>query len=125
MCHEKRADQSSGIVSSILLWHIRVWTDDEHSNKDLTTEMTDATLPVVSLYVQTDSGDGLKEINKLRGYTEKMNGIYMRDTITPVGTDRLLPIQVRTYDTQVDGISYEIRSMDMDRLIGRCNDRGL
>lgn len=88
-----------------------------HSNKDLTTEMTDATLPVVSLYVQTDSGDGLKEINKLRGYTEKMNGIYMRDTITPVGTDRLLPIQVRTYDTQVDGISYEIRSMDMDRLI--------
>ena len=41
----------------------------------------------------------------------------MRDTITPVGTDRLLPIQVRTYDTQVDGISYEIRSMDIDRLI--------
>lgn len=88
-----------------------------YSNQDLTTEMADATLPVVSLYISSEQGNGLREINKLRGYTTKMNGVYMRDAITPIGEERILPIQIRTYDTQVDGISYEIRSMDMDRLI--------
>ncbi len=88
-----------------------------HSNQDLTTEMADATLPVVSLYMQSEDEAGFREINKLRGYTAKMNGVYMRDAITPVSEERILPILIRTYDTKVDGISYEIRSMDMDRLI--------
>lgn len=88
-----------------------------HSNKDLTTEMADATLPVISLYAQDAGTKERMEINELRGYTSPMNAIYMRDTITPVGEDRILPVRVRLYDTQVSGISYEIRSLDMDRLI--------
>ncbi len=82
-----------------------------HSNQDLTTEMADATLPVVSLYAED------MEINELRGYTQEMNGVFMRDTVTPIGEERILPIRVRLYDTKVDGISYEIRSLDMDRLV--------
>lgn len=35
----------------------------------------------------------------------------MRDTITPIGEDRLLPVTVKTYQTAVDKISYEIRSL--------------
>ena len=71
-----------------------------HSNQDLTTEMADATLPVVSLYAED------MEINELRGYTQEMNGVFMRDTVTPIGEERILPIRVRLYDTKVDGISY-------------------
>lgn len=82
-----------------------------HSNRDLTAEMADATLPVVSLYA------GEMEVNELRGYTGQMNGVYMRDSITPIGDDRVLPIRIRTYDTRVDGIAYEIRSLDMERLV--------
>lgn len=88
-----------------------------HSNEDLTTEMADATLPLVSLYMQDTEEDTLKEINELHGYVAEMNAIYMRDTITPIDEERILSIQVQTYDTKVDGISYEIRSMDTDRLI--------
>ncbi|NBI85431.1 hypothetical protein D3Z47_04085 [Lachnospiraceae bacterium] len=82
-----------------------------HSNRDLTTEMADATLPVVSLYIND------MEINELRGYTQEMDGVYMRDSVAPVGKERILPIQIRSYDTKVDGISYEIRSLSTDRLV--------
>lgn len=88
-----------------------------HSNKDLTTEMADATLPVISLYIRDEGTNELTEINELHGYTSAMNALYMRDAITPINKERILPIRIRMYDTQVDGISYEIRSLDMDRLI--------
>lgn len=88
-----------------------------HTNQDLTTEMADATLPIVSLFMQGNGNSSLTEMNELRGYTSKMNGVFMRDTITPIGEDRRLPLQIQTYETRIDGISYEIRSMDMDRLI--------
>ena len=63
--------------------------------------MSEATLPVLTLY------DGKTAINELYGYTEKMDAAYMRDTITPIGEDRLLPVTVKTYQTAVDKISYE------------------
>ncbi len=88
-----------------------------HANQDLTTEMADATLPVVSFSMQGKEGGGWSEVNELRGYTAQMNAMHMRDTVTPINKDRILPLQIRTYDTKVDGLSYEIRSLDMDRLV--------
>lgn len=86
-----------------------------HTNEDLTTEMADATLPIVSFYISDETGR--QEINELRGYTAQMQPVYMRDTITTVSKDRLLPLKIQTYDTRVDEISYEIRSLDAQRLI--------
>ena len=86
-----------------------------HSNEDLTTEMADATLPVVSFFMKGEGEN--QEVNELRGYTKEMQSVYMRDAITTVSSDRLLPLQVQTYDTKIDEISYEIRSLDASRLI--------
>lgn len=86
-----------------------------HVNEDLTTEMEEATLPVISLY-QDD-----REINELHGYSVEMDAAYMRDTVTPIGTDRILPITIQTYQTAVDTISYEIRSLDAERLIANAD----
>lgn len=86
-----------------------------HTNADLTTEMDEATLPVISLYQ-----NGI-EINMLHGYAKEMNAAYMRDTITPIATDRKLPITIQTYQTAVDAISYEIRSLDAERLIANAD----
>lgn len=88
-----------------------------HANEDLTTEMADATLPLVSLYTEADKDGTAQEINELHGYTSQMDAVYMRDTITPVAKDRKIAMQIQTYDTDVDGISYEIRSLDTTRLI--------
>ena len=83
-------------------------------NEDLTTEMADASLPVLSLY--TDN----IEINTLHGYTEEMDAAFMRDSITPIPTNRILPIKISTYQKMIDEISFEIRSLDAKRLIANA-----
>lgn len=49
------------------------------TNEDLTTEMKEATLPVITMY------QGDQELNELHGYVTEMDAAYMRDTITPDG----------------------------------------
>lgn len=80
---------------------------------DLTTDMAEASLPLIYF-----SYHGM-EINELHGYVQEMDATAMRDTITPVGDDRMLPITVVTYGRQIDGIRYEIRSMDSRRLVAK------
>lgn len=77
----------------------------------MTTELEEATLPTVQLYYKE------QKINELYGYVDEMNAVYMRDSITPIDTDRLLPIRVQNGSYAVDELSYEIRSMDTKRLI--------
>lgn len=86
-----------------------------HTNEDLTTEMAEAGLPVITLHA------GETKINELYGYVSEMNAAYMRDTITPIAVDRLLPVTIQTYQTDVDSISYEIRSLDAKRLIANAD----
>lgn len=78
---------------------------------DLTTEMEAPTLPVIVLY------NGDEQINELHGYTSQMDATGMRDTITPLSSSREVPLQIRTSGCRIDGISYEIRSIDGERLI--------
>lgn len=85
-----------------------------YSNEDLTMEMAEAMLPVISVY---DNGT---EINELHGYASEMNAAYMRDTITPIAGNRIMPVTIQTYQTAVDHISYEIRSLDASRLIANA-----
>ena len=80
-------------------------------NEELTMEMKEASLPVLSLY-----SNGT-EINELYGYTSKMDAAFMRDTITPISEERILPIKINTYGRKIDEISYEIRSLDGNRLV--------
>lgn len=83
-------------------------------NEDLTTEMAEVSLPIVSFYIDNT------EINELHGYTEAMDAAYMRDTLTPIPENRKLPVCIRTYQKPIDGISYEIRSLDAKRLIANA-----
>lgn len=81
------------------------------TNRDMTAEMKEATLPTIDLYYQEEA------INRLYGYVDEMNAVYMRGDITPIEADSLLPISVRCGSYAVDAISYEIRSMDTERLV--------
>ncbi len=78
---------------------------------DLTTEMAEATLPSVVLY-----NEGI-QMNELHGYTKQMNAVGMRDTITPLSRDKEILLKIKTYECQIDEVSYEIRSIDSERLI--------
>ena len=71
------------------------------NNKDLTTKMAEATLPVMQFY------DGDIAINELHGYVQEMDTASMRDSILPVGKDRMLNLSMSTYGASIDTISYE------------------
>lgn len=94
-------------IGSVVFFEIIFNTTGE----DLTSDLAEATLPVVYL----KENDQL--VNELYGYTEEMDGTCMRDTITPLNEDLTLPIRVKTYSNKISSISYQIRSFTANRLI--------
>ncbi len=84
---------------------------DSQSETNLKSEMASVTLPVVYL----ERGD--MKMNQLYGYRSEMDATAMRDTITPLGEDLSLPLVVKAYQNQIESISFEVRSMDMQRLV--------
>lgn len=80
-------------------------------NTDMTVEMGAATQPLV--YIEKN---GMK-INAMRGYRSEMECSYMRDSITILPADRTLSIVVEKYNCNIEGISFEVRSVDGERLV--------
>ena len=80
-------------------------------NTDLTADMRPATLPVLYMNVNDEY------VNSLHGYTTEMEGNFLRGALTPLQANRTVPIRVDTYGAVISKIAYEVRSMDMQRLI--------
>ena len=80
-------------------------------NRDMTAAMAEATLPVV--YAEKDG----KRYNEMHGYVGAMDGSYMKDSVLGLSQDHLLGLAVDRYGARIKGISYEVRSLDMGRLI--------
>lgn len=80
-------------------------------NKDLTTTMDDASLPVMH-FVYND-----RTINELHGYVQEMDMLSMRDGLMPIGEERVLNLEIMTYGNEIDNLSYKIRSMNSERLL--------
>ena len=85
-------------------------------NKDSTTTMAEASLPV--MYFMYDD----KSINELHGYVQEMDMLSMRDGLMPIGEERSLHLEVMTYGNKVENLSYKIRSIDGKRLLMEEDD---
>lgn len=80
-------------------------------NTDMTVEMAGATFPVVSMEYAG------RQINELHGYREEMEVNYMRDSITPLSSGRQISLTMDCYGRQVEELSFEVRTVDGERLI--------
>lgn len=80
-------------------------------NRDMTTVMAGATLPVV--YAEREQ----RLYNEMHGYVEAMDGAYMKESLLGLSEDHSLGIAVEKYNAHIKTISYEVRSLDMSRLI--------
>ena len=80
-------------------------------NDDLMDSMAEATLPLVSFVM-----DG-QELNTMHGYVGEMDGKSIRGDVIPLPEDRKLSIVVDPYETRVEHIYYEVRTLDHSRLI--------
>lgn len=80
-------------------------------NEDMTAEMEDATLPVVSFTAEDCT------YNRTFGYMSLQDTAYMVDTLTPLREGRSLSFLIDTKGAEIDKISYQVRSLDGSRLI--------
>lgn len=80
-------------------------------NTDMTTEMGEATYPVVSMYV------GAYRVGSLHGYAQNMECAYLRDNLQPIDADRKIDVRMDTYGRGIDAIAFEVRSLDGERLV--------
>lgn len=80
-------------------------------NRDMTTTMAEATLPVA--FAQKDG----QLFNEMHGYVEEMDGSYMKDSVIGIAEDHLLGLAVEKYNAEIEQVSYEVRTLDMSRLI--------
>jgi len=85
-------------------------------NKDSTTTMDEASLPIM-YFVYDD-----QNINELHGYVQEMDMLSMRDGLVPVGENRSIHLEVMTYGNEVENLSYKIRSIDGKRLLMEEDD---
>lgn len=91
------------------------------------TAMEEPTLPVVytALFEQEAEGDGtaagagLVEKNRLIGYRQEMDITVARDSLTVLPEDRQLKVYFQGYGNSPLKIAYEIRSMNLERLVER------
>ena len=98
-------------VGIITLHFISIYQSDTVE----TPVMQEATLPIINMvYQDTD-------INMLQGYTSYMEAEYMHDSITPLEADRSIGVTIKKYDNVIASMSYEIRTLDMKRLIDKQN----
>ena len=80
-------------------------------NKDQTTTMESASLPVMQFVY-----NGMV-LNELHGYTNEMDMLSMRDGLMPLNNERQLNVEIATYGNKIDNISYKIRSINSERLL--------
>ncbi len=74
--------------------------------EDLTTQMSQATFPVVHLEAEGE------EINTLFGHKNEMQARYMQEVITPAATDGSLPFVIDTYGNTIEDVSFKLMRSD-------------
>ena len=92
-----------GIVSMSFLYN--------KGNLDMTAHMTEATLPI--LYFEYEG----EYVNPTYGYTAQADASCMRNAIVPLDGERILNIALEKYNAKIEAVSYEVRSIDKERLI--------
>ena len=80
-------------------------------NTDMTLDMSDPSLPVAYIEI------GGRSVNEMHGYLDRMDASTIRDSITPVGEDRMVQFVIDKYDEGISSLRLEIRSNDGNRLI--------
>ncbi len=102
-------------IAGVILFEKILYTE----TTDLTTDMAEASLPVVYLL------EGEERVNELHGYTVEMEATTVRDTITPVESGGVLSVSIDTYGSEIGAITYEIRSLDTTRLVQQSEAENL
>jgi len=101
-------------IIAVVIYFVWAQRDGENKKSEIVyTSMEEASLPLVSVNMFG------KNMNLLHGYIQDMKQTTARDSLTILPEDRQLKLSIEDCGAQITGIQYEIRSLDMERLVER------
>lgn len=80
-------------------------------NTDNKTDLQMASIPYMSMKI------GGMQVNRMYGYKDDMQVEFMRDTLTPLGTDKMLQVSITPCNQKIESLVYEIRTADGTKVI--------
>lgn len=80
-------------------------------NTDNRTDLQTASIPCMAMKI------GGMQVNRMYGYAETMQADFMRDSLTPLGTDKTLEVSITPYSQKIKSLVYEIRTSDGNKVI--------
>ena len=80
-------------------------------NTDNKTDLQTASIPCMAMKI------GGMPVNRMYGYKDDMQADFMRDTLTPLGTDKTLQVSITPYNQKIESLVYEIRTSDGSKVI--------
>ncbi len=107
----KRLGILFGIFAAALLIYIVMNREKLVLQESVYVAMEDATLPVA--YVDMYG----RRMNPMHGYVQNMGNSAARNSLTILPEDRRLAVELVGGSETVTGMRYEIRSLDLDRLV--------
>lgn len=102
-----------GIFAAALLVYFFAARNSGGQAGEVYVAMGDASLPVVNAVMYG------RKMNGMAGHCREMDNSVAGDMLTILPEDRALPLEIDDSEDKVLGISYEIRSMDRERLVER------
>lgn len=82
-----------------------------NQSTDNKTDLETAAIPCMAMKV------GNTEVNRMYGYAQSMDVAFMRDTLTPLGTDKSLSVSITPYGQEIESLVYEVRTADGDQVV--------
>lgn len=102
----------AGILLIIFLCGVTAFSSlMNYQSTDNKTDMETASSPSMAMMI-----DGM-EVNRMYAYADQMDISFMRDSLTPLGTDRGLEVSITPNGREIESLVYEVTTPDGDRVI--------
>lgn len=82
-----------------------------NQSTDNKTDLETAAIPCMAMKI------GNTEVNRMYGHAQSMDLAFMRDTLTPLGTDKRLAVSITPYGQEIESLVYEVRTAEGDQVI--------
>lgn len=110
-----RIIKKAGILIVVFLAAVLVWFFSSRQlmeqDETIYVVMDDASLPIVTVEMLG------RTMNRMPGYCQDMGSAAAGDSLTVLPEDRMLPVHIAGSADGILGLSYEIRSLDLARLV--------
>lgn len=108
----KKILTKAGIL--LLVFFLGVIAFSSMMNKETTDnkmDLEDATLPVMSMKI------GDQKVNRMYGHATQMQVDFMRESLTPIETDKELTVSITPNGHKIKDLVYEVRTSDGNKVI--------